>query len=553
MATEPEDRRQPAADAHHLAAPLHGRDHARQRPKRFAHRERGDHIPLLAHPHEQSLDDRQRERHIERERSAAAFDRIDLDLAAHLFDIAADDVHPHAAAREIGHLLGSGESRSKNQLKDFAFVERFLRLDDSPFDRLGEDLLGAQAPAVVLDLDDDESALMEGPQCDRAGARLAGSHAGLRHLDAMVGRVADHMNQRIAQLFDNVAIELGVFPLEIQLDLFPLLEGQIADEPGHLLERVADRHHPQRHRRALQIGGDAAELAEAAGEMGAGDCFEFGVLHHHRLGDHQFPHQIDQAVKLERVDPHDAGANDGASRGGCGTAGSLPHWNRRLRRQFLDSHSSRLEGKLGLRGGSLWLMKHCRKRRLIKPSGARGRLGMRSLSGGRGGRGRGGRGWRTMGWGGLDSRRGCGHRLRSRGGCGWNGRSGAGQAFASQQGMHILDQLGDRQGNLPARLHAADLLRKLRHKSLEDVGAGQNHGDRIAAELIRATAGRIEHRFEFVRELLQHIELHHPDVALERVKRPEERIDRGGIGRIHFQHQHALLDVLQEILRLSAE
>ena len=282
--------------------------------------------------------------------------------------------------------------------------------------------------------------------------------------------------------------------------------------------------------------------------MGAGDCFEFGVLHHHRLGDHQLPYQIDQAVELERVDPHNAGADDGRVGGGCGTAGSLSRWSSRLRRRFLDSHSDRLKGKLRLRGRSLWLMKHCRKGSLIKPSRAGGRLAMRSLS-----RGRGGRGWRTMGWGGLDSRRGCGRRLRCRGGCGWNGRGGAGQAFASQQGMHILDQLGDRQGDLPARLHAADLLRKLRHKSLEDVGAGQNHGDRIAAELIGATAGRIEHRFEFVRELLQHIELHHPDVALERVKRPEERIDRGGIGRIHFQHQHALLDVLQEILRLGAE
>ena len=170
------------------------------------------------------------------------------------------------------------------------------------------------------------------------------------------------MNQRIAQLFDDVAIELGVFALEIQLDLFSLLEGQIADEPGHLLERVADRHHPQRHRCALQIGRDAAELAEAAGEMGAGDCFELGVLHHHRLGDHQFPNQIDQAVELERVDPHDAGADDGPSWGRCGAAGSLSRWSRRrLRRRFLDSHSDRLEGKLRLRGRSFWLMKHSRK------------------------------------------------------------------------------------------------------------------------------------------------------------------------------------------------
>jgi len=54
-------------------------------------------------------------------------------------------------------------------------------------------------------------------------------------------------------------------------------------------------------------------------------------------------------------------------------------------------------------------------------------------------------------------------------------------------------------------------------------------------------------------ELLENEELHHPDVSLERVKRPEERVEGVGVGRIDLENEHPLLNVLEEILGFGAE
>jgi hypothetical protein len=68
-----------------------------------------------------------------------------------------------------------------------------------------------------------------------------------------------------------------------------------------------------------------------------------------------------------------------------------------------------------------------------------------------------------------------------------------------------------------------------------------------------AAAGGIEHRLQLMGELLEHHQLHHPDVPLERMERPEERVEGGGVGRVNLEDEHALLDVLQQILGLCTE
>jgi hypothetical protein len=77
--------------------------------------------------------------------------------------------------------------------------------------------------------------------------------------------------------------------------------------------------------------------------------------------------------------------------------------------------------------------------------------------------------------------------------------------------------------------------------------------DRFPAELKRAAAGRVEERLEFVGELLQHHQLHHPHVAFERVEGTKHGVDRGRVFGIRLEDEHALLDVLKEVLRLGAE
>ena len=59
---------------------------------------------------------RQRQRNLHSHRGALAGWRLHVDRAADFLDIGLDHIHAHAAAGNIGNLLGGGESRQKNQI-----------------------------------------------------------------------------------------------------------------------------------------------------------------------------------------------------------------------------------------------------------------------------------------------------------------------------------------------------------------------------------------------------------------------------------------------------
>ena len=86
---------------------------------------------------------------------------------------------------------------------------------------------------------------MERPERDRAERGLALCDTLLGRLDAMIGRIADHVDERVVELLDQGAVEFGILSLQHEPDILPLLDGEIANQPRHLLERSADRHHPQ--------------------------------------------------------------------------------------------------------------------------------------------------------------------------------------------------------------------------------------------------------------------------------------------------------------------
>ena len=100
---------------------------------------------------------------------------------------------------------------------------------------------------------------------------------------------------------------------------------------------------------------------------------------------------------------------------------------------------------------------------------------------------------------------------------------------------------------------AIGLARGLGDEPAEDVGTREDDVDRAAIQTQRTPSRGIEQRLDLVRESLEHDHLHHRRVALERVERPEDRRDRVGIVGLALQHQDALFDVPQELLRLGAE
>ncbi len=126
-------------------------------------------------------------------------------------------------------------------------------------DGLGPDARDVETASVVGDLDDDVTALVTGGQADGATLVLAGSEALRRRLEPVVGRVADHVGERIANELEHLAVELGVGPVHLELDRLAEFGGQVAHDPRQLLPGAADRLHAGLQHALLQLRGHIRE------------------------------------------------------------------------------------------------------------------------------------------------------------------------------------------------------------------------------------------------------------------------------------------------------
>ena len=82
-----------------------------------------------------------------------------------------DDVHAHAAAGNIGDLLGGGETRFENEGEYFVLAEIRAVANQTFCLPSFENSRAVQAPAIVGDFDDDLAALMIGQQYGRMKKR----------------------------------------------------------------------------------------------------------------------------------------------------------------------------------------------------------------------------------------------------------------------------------------------------------------------------------------------------------------------------------------------
>src|SRR5690606_18091617 len=103
-----------------------------------------------------------------------------LDFTAQGLDVPAHHVHAHAAAGQVGDLVGGGEAGLEDQVPDLG-VGGVVRHLQAALDGLAEDPRAVQAAAVVGHLDHDVPALVRSGQGDGAGLVLAGGLAHVRH------------------------------------------------------------------------------------------------------------------------------------------------------------------------------------------------------------------------------------------------------------------------------------------------------------------------------------------------------------------------------------
>src|SRR4051812_11656728 len=217
-----------------------------QRPLDAVERDR---VRLTAGLDEQRVHDRERQRQADLRGRAVAELRGEGDLAAELADHRPHGVHADAAAGDVARDLGGREAGQEQQLGRPLAVERIGRLggDEPALDRALADLDGVDAAPVVANVDDDVAARMARRDLERAGLGLARGDAVLRRLEAVVQRVADEVDERVAQRLDDGAVELGVLADELELDVLGELARQVADEAREAHEDGVDRDHADLH------------------------------------------------------------------------------------------------------------------------------------------------------------------------------------------------------------------------------------------------------------------------------------------------------------------
>ncbi len=229
-----------------------------------------------------------------------AGDGFHVDGAADLVDIIAHHVHADAAAGYAGDRRGGRKAGHEDefvnlgfrQLLDLGFGGEALR------DRLGLDALGVEAAAVVGDLDDDMAAFVIGRQANAPLLGLARFAALRRRFQAVIGRIAHHMRERILDQVEHLAIELGVGAVHFQVDLLAEFVGKIAHDARQLLPGIADRLHARLHDAFLQLGGDIGQPLQRRLEFGilvAAHDLKQLIAREHQLGHHG--HQL-----FERID-----------------------------------------------------------------------------------------------------------------------------------------------------------------------------------------------------------------------------------------------------------
>ncbi|GAK51141.1 hypothetical protein U14_02383 [Candidatus Moduliflexus flocculans] len=201
----------------------------------------------MSDPHDLSFDNRHRQGQADRKGRSFAQFRGDFDFSAEGLDVFLDHIHTHAPAGHFGHLGGGGKTGGEDELVNLPIAEFLIGTDHLHVHGLFQDLFLIQAASVVLDFDHDATGLMERPQQDMADGIFSGGGSIFRRFQTMIHGVADHMDQRIADLIDDNPIQFGFFAFGGEFDFFAGLLAQIANQTRHFLKHALDGNHPHHH------------------------------------------------------------------------------------------------------------------------------------------------------------------------------------------------------------------------------------------------------------------------------------------------------------------
>ncbi|MND85445.1 hypothetical protein D3C80_773710 [compost metagenome] len=266
QALQRHQRQQPLAQAQHrglldcLDVAARGAAGADQ----FDDRRLGQGEPLAARLDDQGRDDGQGQRDADGEAGAPALDGVQFDGAADLLDVGAHHVHADAPARDAGDLGCGRETRAEDQLHRFGVAHLFGLggRQQVQGNRLGAQARHRQAAPVVGHFDDDGAAFVARRQGDAPGLGLAGGAALVRRLQPVIGGVADHVGQRVADQLHDLPVQLGLLAGHVQFDALAQFVLEVAYQTRQLGPGAADRLHPRDHDFFLDLAGHLIEAMQ---------------------------------------------------------------------------------------------------------------------------------------------------------------------------------------------------------------------------------------------------------------------------------------------------
>src|ERR1022692_50463 len=237
-----------------LSGRLHGLDDGHQRRD----------VDLLADTQDLALQNGQGQGQADSDRAAEAFGAEYLYVTAEIVDVAPDDVHADSAARHVANLVGRRKSGDEDQIVDLLVGQNLVFLDQAAFARFREYPRLVEACAVILDLDDDAAALVEGVERQCPGLALAGGESLFGHLHAVVERIAHEVNEWIADFLQYGLIEFGILPAQLEFHFLAELARQVVDQARKPVEGESDWQHADLHHTFLQLARITGKLYEAA-------------------------------------------------------------------------------------------------------------------------------------------------------------------------------------------------------------------------------------------------------------------------------------------------
>ncbi len=115
----------------------------------------------------------------------------------------------------------------------------------------------------------------------------------------MIGGIAHHMDQRIFDQLEHLAVELGLGPVQLELDRLAELGSEIAHHARQLLPGGTDRLHARLHDAFLQLRSHVRKPLQRRLELGilvAAHDLEQLIAGQHQLGDHG--HQVLEGIHM---------------------------------------------------------------------------------------------------------------------------------------------------------------------------------------------------------------------------------------------------------------